>query len=190
MIRTDQGGELARSRSFQDVLHNANYTIEVTGADNSSQNTVAERPHRTLANMVRAGLENAGLPYKYWSDALLHANFVKNRLPHKFFDSKYTPYEKLTGKKPDLSNLRIFGSKIVTRKPGKHTPKISKHLYSGIFFRYAKTMKNIVYIDTKTRKVKTTTFAKFDEAHFSHHDKPPGAKILLELGLKEQPSTK
>ena len=82
VIHTDQGDELARSRSFQDVLHNVNYTIEVTGADNSSQNAIAERPHRTLGNMVRAGLENAGLPYKYCSDALLHATFLKNRLPH------------------------------------------------------------------------------------------------------------
>ena len=49
-------------------------------------------------------------------------------------------------------------------------------------------MKNIVYLDTQIRKIKTTTFAKFDEAHFSHQDKRTGAKILLELGLKEQPS--
>ena len=188
VIRTDQGGELARSKLFRETIQKAQYSLEVTGADNSSQNAIVERPHRTLANMVRSGLENAGLHYKYWSDAILHATFVKNRLPHKHFDNKITPYEKLTGHKPDLSFLRIFGSRIVTRKPGKRSPKISKHLYTGIFLRYAKTMKNIVYLDTKTKKIKTTTFAKFDEAHFTHQNKPPGAQILFELGLREQPS--
>ena len=44
-------------------------------------------------------------------------------------------------------------------------------------------MKNIVYYDTKTRKIKTLPYAKFDEAHFSFEEKPPGTKILMELGL-------
>ena len=184
IIRTDQGGELARSTLFRNVLQDAGYSIEVTGADNSSQNGIAERPHRTLANMVRTALENAALPYKYWSDALLHAAFVRNRLPHAHFQNKTTPYEKLTGMKPDLTKLRVFGSRIVTRKPGHRHPKISKHSYSGIFLRYAKTMKNIVYLDTNSKKIKTTTYAKFDEAHFSYANKPPGAQILINLGLK------
>jgi len=33
--------------------------MEVTGADNSSQNGKAEKPHQTLANMMRASLTNA-----------------------------------------------------------------------------------------------------------------------------------
>ena len=46
-------------------------------------------------------------------------------------------------------------------------------------------MRNIVYLDTTTNKIKTSTFAHFDEAHFSYEKKPPGAKILIELGLQE-----
>ena len=189
IIRTDQGGELARSQSFRDTLTAAGYSIEITGSDNSSQNSIAERPHRTLADMVRAGLENAGLHVKYWSDALLHAVYLKNRLPHTAFDHQQTPYERLTGFKPDLSKLKVFGCPIVTRKPGKRTPKISKHSYTGVFLRYAKTMKNIVYLDVKTKRIKTTTYAKFDEAHFSHPNKPPGAKLLMELGMNVTSST-
>ena len=41
-----------------------------------------------------------------------------------------------------------------------------------------------------TNKIKTTTFAKFGEANFSGSDKPPGAQILIELGLKSADSTK
>ena len=186
VIRTDQGGELAKSALFRETIRKHAYQLEITGADNSSQNGIAERPHQTIADMVRAGLENAGLHVRFWSDALLHAIYVKNRLPHAFFNHKFTPYEKLTGLKPDLSKLRIFGSRIVTRKPGKRTPKISKHSYSGIFLRYAKTIKNIVYYDTTTKKIKTTTYAKFDEVHFSYENKPPGAKILMELGFQQQ----
>ena len=183
IIRTDQGGELARSNSFKETVESAQYSLEITGSDNSSQNSIAERPHRTLGDMVRAGLENSGLHVKYWSDALLHAAYIKNRLPHFAFHMKSSPYERLTGFKPDLSNLRVFGCPITTRRPGKRSPKVSKHSYSGIFLRYAKTMRNIVYLDTATRRIKTTTYARFDEAHFSHSNKPPGAKILMELGM-------
>ena len=45
-------------------------------------------------------------------------------------------------------------------------------------------MKNIVYLDTKSKRIKTTTYAKFDEAHFSCENRPPGAQILINLGLK------
>ena len=189
IVRTDQGGELARSNSFKEVLSKANYSLEITGSDNSTQNSIAERPHRTLADMVRAGIENSGLHVKYWSDALLHAVYIKNRLPHSAFNMKQTPYERLTGFKPDLSQLRVFGCPIITRRPGKRSPKISKHSYTGIFLRYAKTMKNIVYLDTKTKRIKTTTYATFDEAHYSHASKPPGAKILMELGIHQNAST-
>ena len=190
IVRTDQGGELARSALFRSAIQEASYSLEITGADNSSQNGVAERPHRTLANMVRTGLENSNLPLKYWSDALLHASFIKNRLPHSEFQFKQTPYEKLTGVTPDLSKLRVFGSRIVTKRPGRRTTKLSKHSYTGIFLRYAKTMRNIVYLDTITNRIKTTTYAKFDEAHFSRPEKPPGAQILIELGLQSEDDTK
>ena len=96
-----------------------------------------------------------------------------------------TPYEKLTGTPPDLSKLRIFGSQVVCCKPGRRNPKLTKHSYSGIFLRYAKTLKNIVYLYTKTNNIKTSTFARFDEAHFLYSEKPPGAKILIEMGMKE-----
>ena len=114
---------------------------------------------------------------------------MKNRLPHYEFKFKCTPYEKLTSVTPDLSNLRVFGSRIVTRRPGRRNTKLSKHSYSGIFLRFAKTMRNIVYLDTTTNKIKTTTYAKFDEAHFLHAEKPPGAKILIEMGLQADENT-
>ena len=84
----DQGGELARSNSFKTVITNAHYSLEVSGANNSSRNLIAEKPHWTLGDIVRTGLENAGLHVKYWLDALLHAVYIKNHLPHSAFEYK------------------------------------------------------------------------------------------------------
>ena len=188
IIRTDQGGELAASHAFQDLAAEFGYAIEITGADNSSQNGVAERPHRTLANMVRATLTDAGLPDKFWSDALVHAVFIKNRLPHAAFQYLSTPFTELTGTRPNLQQLKIFGTPIITRKPGKRRVKMDRHCYHGIFLRFAKTMKNIVYYDKQTKRVKTTTYAVFDEAHYSNAKKPPGAQRLLSFTQQTQES--
>ena len=79
IIRMDQGGELARSSAFAKAVQSAGYNLETTGADNSSQNSIAERPHQTLANMVRAALENSNVHGRFGSSALLHAVFVKKK---------------------------------------------------------------------------------------------------------------
>ena len=182
IVRTDQGGELARSTAFCQTVAQCGYQVEITGTDNSSQNGKVERPHQTLAAMMRSSLSNASLHKKYWSDALLHSVYIKNRLPHYAFKFKSTPYTALTGTKPDLSNLKIFGSRITVRKPGLRKGKVNSHHYNGIFLRYAKTMKNYVYIDVNTNKIKTATHAVFDEAHYSQPTKPRGAQILMNHG--------
>ena len=181
---------MVNDSAFHDTVSSCGYQIEITGADNSSQNGKVERPHRTLSQMMRAALSNAYLNPKYWSDALSHSVFIKNRLPHSIFDFKSTPYQQLTGVKPNLTNLKVFGTRITVRKPGLRSAKISNHFYSGIFLRYAKTMRNFVYIDTTTKRIKTSTHAEFDEAHYSQESRPRGARALMHLGYSSKPSTK
>ena len=72
-MRCDEGGELAKSAQFRNVVQLEGYSIEPTGSNNSSQNGVAERPNRTFGDMMRTMLLNAGLPSKYWSYALVQA---------------------------------------------------------------------------------------------------------------------
>ena len=43
-------------------------------------------------------------------------------------------------------------------------------------------MKNYVYVDINTNKIKTATHAVFDEAHYSQPSKPRGAQILMGHG--------
>ena len=44
-------------------------------------------------------------------------------------------------------------------------------------------MRNFVYIDTNTKKIKTSSHAVFDEAHYSQPIHPHGAEILLRRGM-------
>ena len=121
-VRTDQGGELGRSHAFQAMVVDEVFTLEMTGADASAQNAYAESPNKYLANMMRCVLHAVDLGPEYWSFALIHSVYIKNRLPHTFI--KMTAYEAITGTKPDLSNLRTFGCRVYARKPGRKPAKV------------------------------------------------------------------
>ena len=125
IIRTDLGGELARSAAFRQAMIERGYPVErvdwngedgptvrdehdvvkpyileSTGADSPSQNGAAERWNKTLGNTVRVLLYGAGLPAQYWSAALLHAVYLHNRRVHS--KTKVTPFETC------LATNRIF----------------------------------------------------------------------------------
>ena len=132
--------------------------------------------------MMRCLLHSSGLGPEYWSYALIHAVYIKNRLPHTLLNK--TPFEALTGSKPDVTNLRIFGSRLFAKKPGERPAKLDHHTSNGIFVGYTATTKNVYYIDDLTNNVKMGTHALFDEAHFtvnSNHA-PLAAQALQRLG--------
>ena len=184
-VRTDQGGELYKSQRFRDMAALCGYTVEPTGSDHSSQNGVAERPNRTYGNMMRAILSNANLDSRFWSYALKHSVFVKNRIPHSFHDLKMTPFEAYTGRRPDLGNLKIFGCPVRIRKPGVRSSKLANHTYTGRFLEYLGTNRNIRYFDTKTKRIKIASHVVYDEAQYSVKHKTPGALALFNAGLAD-----
>jgi hypothetical protein len=78
-IRTDQGGKLASSFAFGDlILKEFGYTLEPMGADSLSQNGVVEIYNDKLGIRTCSLLYGSGLPAKYWSVALIHAVYLHN----------------------------------------------------------------------------------------------------------------
>ena len=70
VVRTDQGGELAHSAAYQELMLNTfGCVVESTGADSPSQNGGAEIYNNTLAVKTRTLLYGARLPAKFWSIA-------------------------------------------------------------------------------------------------------------------------
>ena len=73
------------------------------------QNGTVERSWRTIFNMARCLLLDAKLPKIMWTHAIKTAVYIRNRC----FNPRTgkTPYELFTGKKPNLSNMHLFGSR-------------------------------------------------------------------------------
>ena len=58
---------------------------------------------------VRAMLLDAKLDKELWAEAAVTANYIKNRSPSS--SSTQTPWELFYGRKPDVSNMRVFGAR-------------------------------------------------------------------------------
>jgi hypothetical protein len=65
-IRVDEDGALANSTEFSDFLVDRKILLDTTGGYASFLNGKIERPHQTIAQMVRSLLLNSGLPSTLW----------------------------------------------------------------------------------------------------------------------------
>jgi hypothetical protein len=165
VIRTDQGGELARSGSFWEMmLKDLGYVVKPTGADSPSQNGGAEIYNNTLAVKVRTLLYGTGLSVKFWLAALLHAVYLHNRLVH--LATHKTPYKGWYGCKPDITHFKTFGSWVCVKRTGSRRCKLDHHDFTGIFLGYTAMDQNITYLNLNSSIIKTCHHAIFDEAWY------------------------
>jgi len=180
-VRSDRGGELWGSQAFRDVVQQAGFIMDPTAPQAAFQNAKAERPNRNFGKTVRCLLYNAKLGPEYWSFALLHAVYLKNRLPH--CTTNQVPLTAYTGKRPNAKRLRIFGCPIVVRHMDRKA-KLDLNTSAGIFLGYTATEKNIMYRDSVTGRFKTATHVVFDEAGMTlpAAERNPAALALQELG--------
>jgi hypothetical protein len=112
-VRSDRGGELWGSQALWDTVQNAGFIMDPTAPRAAFQNAKAERPNRNFGKTVRCLLYNANLGPEYWSFALLHAVYIKNRLPH--CATNQVPLTAYSGKRPNAKRLRLFGCPIVVQ---------------------------------------------------------------------------
>ena len=155
-IRTDGGGEYMGGQ-FKQVLLENSIKHEQSCPDSPHQNGVAERSWRTLFEMGRCVLLGSGLPLSMWPYALMASAYVRNRCFQQRISQ--TAYFMLTGRKPDLSNMHIFGSVCYSheQKRKKLDPKSKR----GIFVGYDKESPAylVYYPDLKrVRRCRCVTF--------------------------------
>jgi hypothetical protein len=96
---------------------------EVTGVDQHQQNGVAERAHKTIYDRVGPTLAHAKLQSKFWPEIARTAAFLSNRSPSSKLNM--TPYQAWYGDRPDLSRLRVIGSKGEYLIPPKQRKKLT-----------------------------------------------------------------
>ena len=80
-------------------------------------------------------MADTDLPAEAWGEAMITAAALRNRSP--VAGKELTPFELITGKKPNLSTLRVFGSKAYAHIPKEKRNKLDFKSYAGYLVGYA-----------------------------------------------------
>lgn len=135
-LRCDNGKEYLNKRIYN-FAKEKGIVINNCPAYVHELNGTAERFNRTIMDISRCLLAEAKVDKKYWPEIICAAAYLKNRTLSNTVEKK-TPYEIFFGKKPDVSNLRLYGSKVFVRKPEqKRTSKWDKKADMGILIGYS-----------------------------------------------------
>lgn len=155
-VRSDNGGEFT-SNKFSDLLVRNRIKHEKSAPYSPHQNGTAERSWRTLFEMARSLLLEEGLPKNLWTYAVMTATHVRNRCYSQRL--KNTPYGAITGMKPDVTKMQIFGSTCypTVQNPKKLEPRSKK----GIFTGYDRDSPSYLVYDPETRAISKHRLVKF-----------------------------
>jgi hypothetical protein len=125
-----------------------------------------ERKNRTLLDMARTMLDEYKTPDRFWAKAINTACYSINRLYlHRIL--KKTSYEFLTGKKPNVSYFRVFGSKcFILIKRGRKS-KFAPKVVEGFLLGYDSNTKAYRVFNKSTGLVEVSCDIVFDETNRS-----------------------
>ena len=163
--KSDAGGEYT-SKAFTELLKDRGIEILQSVPHAHQQNGHAERVIRTLMEKAESMRLQACLPQSYWEFAMEHVTHIYNRTPMRRLEWR-TPYEWMTGERPTLHYLRVFGSGAYVFTPSevrenKMSPKSELMTYIGMApgkhgWLFMRSPRNVLF---------TAAQATFDESLF------------------------
>ena len=86
-------------------------------------------------------MAHAGLPNRYWAEAVATAANVKNRTPTTAIGEARTPYECWYNREPKLDHLKVFGCIAYAHIPNALRQKLDKKARKLQFVGYCKESK-------------------------------------------------
>ncbi|CAI7752864.1 unnamed protein product [Closterium sp. NIES-53] len=163
MLRSDQGGEFL-GKQFTDFVNGKGIVHDLTCPYTPQQNGIAEREMRTVVESVRTILLHMGVQHQWWHLTLRQAVWVRKCLERWTLQPETTPYQLLTGKKPDLSLAWVWGYMAQFLVPeqqrgGKLKPKARWGLHLGVSVE----SKGWELLDIADNRVVTTSDVVFYE---------------------------
>lgn len=156
IIRSDQGGEFI-SNEFCTLLSENKIKHERTAPYSPHQNGKAERTWRSLFEMTRCLILQSGLPKNIWTYAIMTAAYIRNRCFNK--NIKCTPFEGMTGKKPNFAKMKTFGSNCYALV--QNPRKLDDRSEQGRFVGYDKSSPSYLVYFPETQTVKKIRCVRF-----------------------------
>lgn len=153
VLRSDNGGEFC-SREFEGFLKSSGIIHQKTNAYTPEQNGVSERLNRTIVEKAKCLLFDGGIEKRFWAEAVNTAVYLRNR--SLAAGLQVTPYELWSGRRPDVSNLRIFGSPVMVHVPKERRLKWDKKSIKCVLVGYDEFTKGYRVFDPVKNKITTS----------------------------------
>jgi transposase InsO family protein len=163
-LKSDRGGEFTAS-SFRDTLMRLGIRQILVTPRDPQLNGSAERQGQTLFGDVRAMLIDGGMPMAFWAYACRYSVFIRNRLPRlrsKEGPYSHTPIEWLTGKKPSVERMKIFGAHCTYYHDGPNKHKLLPRGRAARFIGLAEERYYMLW-DSENQRIVTRTHVQFRE---------------------------
>ena len=169
-LRSGNGGEYMSS-DFSSYLDEQGIRHERTVPHTPQQNGVSERMNRTLVECARAMLHFANAPLRFWSEAVLHAMYLRNR-SYSASTPNGTPYERLYKARPDLSTIRIFGCEAFTHVEQTERSKFASKSLRTMYIGHEPDVKGYRLYCANPEKIIVSRNVIFNETNCFFIDKP------------------
>lgn len=159
-IRLDNAPEF-RGNKMQEWANKAGIALEFTTYYTPQQNGGAERVNRTIIEGVVAMLADSRAPLEFWEDAAQAFIYTRNRCFKRQIGK--TAYEIWHGKKPDITELRVWFSVVIAKVPheSKDWHKLLPHGFKGVLLGY--TGSGYAVYNPAARTVVSTNHCKIQE---------------------------
>jgi len=125
-------------------------------------NGVTERKNRHITEITRAMLNEKNLPNYFWAEAVATVVYIMNRTPTATVHGMKLE-EKFTGKKPNVSHLKVFGCIAYVHVPDEKRSKLDLKAEKCIFIGYSLEQKGYRCFNLSTRKLQVSRNVVFDE---------------------------
>ena len=90
----------------------------------------------TIMEEMKTMIHDQDIPMPLWAEVTRTTVYVHNRLSHSFLGFK-TREEMLTGKRPEVTHLNIFGFPVYVHIPKEKRTKLDPSGKKGIFVGYS-----------------------------------------------------
>ena len=109
--------------------------------------------------------------------------YLLNRSPTTALKDE-TPFERLFGKRPDISHLKVFGCVSYTHVPENQRRKLDAKARKAIFVGYPLGVKGYKLYDLEKKSFIVSRDVKFLEENFDHFEEEIKSKEAAQVDLK------